>query len=179
MGLVAEHIDAEPLATFRPFERLLRRKADERSISVILDMGYSGTRIVVAQGREIVLIKRIDIGGKKFTEAIAKQLNLPFEEACDLREQMMRDQTSAHADNADGADAQAEPSSVGARPGDDPAARGAIGRTLPGGPAPEGHRHVRRGPGRRSAGHADRMGRVCRAGIPLRTVRTQCAKEPS
>jgi type IV pilus assembly protein PilM len=92
MGLRPEHIDAEPLAVFRPFERHLRRRADENAISVIVDIGHSGTKVIVARGREIVLIKKIDIGGRKLAEAVAKQLNLSLEEAGDLRTQIMREQ---------------------------------------------------------------------------------------
>ena len=51
MGLRPEHIDAEPLAVFRPFERHLRRRADENAISVIVDIGHSGTKVIVARGQ--------------------------------------------------------------------------------------------------------------------------------
>jgi type IV pilus assembly protein PilM len=98
MGLRPEHIDAEPLALFRPFERHLRRRADENAISVIVDIGHSGTKVVVARGREIALIKKIDIGGRKLAEAVAKQLNLSLEEAGDLRTQMMCEQARCGQD---------------------------------------------------------------------------------
>ena len=90
MGLAAEHVEAEPVAVFRVFERFLRRKADEQAVSVVVDIGHSATRVVVARGRQIVFIKCIDIAGRRLTEAVAKQLNLSFEEARDLRVRAMR-----------------------------------------------------------------------------------------
>ncbi|MGB2823076.1 MAG: pilus assembly protein PilM [Phycisphaerae bacterium] len=91
MGLHIEHIDAEPLAMFRPFERHLRRRADEGFVSVIVDLGHSSTKVVVAGGRDLVLVKRIDIGGRDFIQAIAKQLNISHEEAGELRLQVTRE----------------------------------------------------------------------------------------
>ncbi len=85
MGLYVEHIDAEPVALFRVFDRLLRRSADRDTVSVVLDIGASAARLVVARGRRIVFIKSIDIGGARLTGAVARQLNLSLEEAAELR----------------------------------------------------------------------------------------------
>lgn len=98
LGLKPEHVDAEPVALFRVFERFLRRRADEQSVSVIVDVGLSATRVVIARGRGIVLIKCIDIGGRKLTEAVAKRFNLSFEEAADLRMRVMKEHADKNAD---------------------------------------------------------------------------------
>lgn len=90
-GLRIEHVDAEPMAMFRGFERFLRRTNDEQAISVIVDIGLTGTRVVVARGRQIVFVKGIEIGGQKLTEAVAKQLNMPAEEASELRVRFIRE----------------------------------------------------------------------------------------
>ncbi len=89
MGLRPEHIDAEPVALFHSFERFLRRRADEQAVSVVVDIGSRGTRVIVARGREIVFIKNIEIGGRKFTEAVARQLTIPITEAIELRARMV------------------------------------------------------------------------------------------
>lgn len=89
MGLKPEFIDAEPVALFHTFERFLRRRADEQAVSVVIDIGSRGTRVVVARGREIVFIKNVEIGGRKFTEAVAKQLSIPYAEAQDLRSRVI------------------------------------------------------------------------------------------
>jgi len=113
MGLRPVHIDAEPLAMFRPFERRLRRRADEGSSSVVVDLGHTSTKIVIARGRHILLIKRIRIGGRNFAEAVAKQLNLPYEEAFDLRIQVLRGHSrDRNGDSEAGAGEVGDPNSV-------------------------------------------------------------------
>jgi len=90
-GLKPEHIDAEPIALFRSFERFLRRKADEEAVSVIVDIGSSATRLVVARGRQVVFVKSIDIGGRKMNESVASHLNLSYSEAAELRLRTLRE----------------------------------------------------------------------------------------
>ena len=85
MGLNPQHIDAEPIALFRSFERFLRRREDEPAVSVLVEVGRGGTRVVVARGRQIVFVKSIDIGGQSFTQALAKHLNLSYRDAAELR----------------------------------------------------------------------------------------------
>ncbi|MCE5276644.1 MAG: pilus assembly protein PilM [Planctomycetaceae bacterium] len=84
-GLSPLHIEPEPVPMFRVFEQRLRRRVDEENVSVIVDIGCSGTRVVVARGRDIIFIKVIDIGGRKLNEAVARQLNLTTAEAADMR----------------------------------------------------------------------------------------------
>jgi type IV pilus assembly protein PilM len=92
IGLFVEHVDFEPLAVFRVFERYLRRRGDESNVSVVVDIGNSSTRVIVARGRQVVFIKSIDIGGRMLTEAVSRSLNLSFKEAHDLRMLIMRDE---------------------------------------------------------------------------------------
>jgi len=106
-------IDAEPLAVFRPFERLLRRQADEDAISVVVDLGHTMTKVVVARGRQVVLIKSIPIGGRNFTDAVARQLNLPHDEAADLRTQIMRDRADRRRETDEQGQPEDGPDSVG------------------------------------------------------------------
>jgi len=94
-GLVPEHIEAEPVSLFRVYQHFLRRRADEDAVTVSADIGRSATRVTVARGRKIVFIKRIDIGGSRLTDAVAKQLNLSHEEAYDLRVRLMRESDAA------------------------------------------------------------------------------------
>ncbi len=92
-GLRLEHIDAEPLALFRTFERLLKRREDERAVTVLVDLGRIGTRVVVARGRQVLFIKTIGIGGRDLVKTIAEQLNLSEGEADELRLKIMREQS--------------------------------------------------------------------------------------
>lgn len=109
MGLRVEHIEAAPVALFRVFERYLRRRADEEAVIVVADMGASGTRVVVARGKQIVFVKRIDIGGRRLTEAVARQLNLTNSEARELRMRVAKPQQRADSESGD---KQSELSSV-------------------------------------------------------------------
>lgn len=100
--LIPEAIDVRAIALFRIFERFLRRRADEQAVSVIVDIGYSGTRVVVARGRRVVFIKEIDIGGKRLSDAVAGQLDLSFDEARELRMRNTReDQGSSDGGQVD------------------------------------------------------------------------------
>ena len=91
VGLEPEHIYPEPLAVFRMAKRSLRREADQDTVSVILDLGARGTRVIVARGRQVVFIKIIDIGGRAFDEAVAAQLNLDLADAAELRARIMHE----------------------------------------------------------------------------------------
>jgi type IV pilus assembly protein PilM len=79
------HIDSEPTALLRAYERCMRRIQDEEQMVVVLDIGYSSTRVVVARGQTPLLIKTIDIAGRKFNESVARELNLPYAEAAHIR----------------------------------------------------------------------------------------------
>lgn len=105
MGLEPTNIDAEPLAIFRPFERMLRRESDSASISVIVDIGHSATKVLVARGQRILIIKSLDIGGKDFTAAVAKHLSVGLDEASELRSQSLRPRKERAEGSAVGGDA--------------------------------------------------------------------------
>ena len=109
VGVVPAAIDAEPIALFRTFERFLRRRADEQAVSVIVDIGYSATRVVVSRGRDVVFIKSLKIGGQTFTDAVAGQLNLTYDEASDLRMRSMREGTPPRTEEAVPEDEEASP----------------------------------------------------------------------
>ncbi len=109
MRLRPEHIEAAPIALFRTFERYLRRRADDEAVSVLVDIGASGTRVIVARGKQIVFVKSINIGGQALTEAVARQLNLTNSEAHELR---MRPPKLQQRTDDEAGDEQSELSSV-------------------------------------------------------------------
>ena len=100
MRLVPAHIDAEPVAMFRAYERFLMRSGDEAYVTVIVDIGLACTKVIVARGRTILMIKTIDIAGRKFNEGVAKELNLSYSDAASLRRRVV--ETSLSADQAGG-----------------------------------------------------------------------------
>jgi len=79
------HIDSEPTALFRAYRRFLRRAADESSVTVIVDVGLASTKVIVAGGQTIVLVKCVDVAGQTLNESVAKELNLSYGEARHLR----------------------------------------------------------------------------------------------
>jgi type IV pilus assembly protein PilM len=87
--LTPECIETELTALFRAYERRLRRRSDSETVTTTIDVGESSTRLVVAKGRHILFLKRIDIGGADLDEAVSQQLNLSVDEAHDLRHQLM------------------------------------------------------------------------------------------
>ena len=86
MGLHPEHIEAEPIALFRNQLRYLQRQSDKEAVTVVIDIGARGACVVVGRGRGPVFIKFIDIGGRRMTEAVAKQLNLSYQDARQMRQ---------------------------------------------------------------------------------------------
>ncbi len=91
LGLQPMAIDAQPIASFRAFGRRLRRQSDEETVTVVVEVGVDSTRVLVARGRDVLFIKRIDIGGRTLTQATADQLGLSLDEAHDLRMRVMRE----------------------------------------------------------------------------------------
>jgi type IV pilus assembly protein PilM len=90
MGLQPAAVDASPCAIFRGFERFLRRNEDRQLVNAFLDLGYSGSRIVISRGPDIIFYKAIPIGGGRFDELVATQLDLSLPEAAELRIRVLR-----------------------------------------------------------------------------------------
>jgi type IV pilus assembly protein PilM len=85
MHLKPLHLDAEPTALLRAYLRLLRRAGDASTVSVIVDIGLASTKVIVARGQTVLLIKSIDVAGRKLNESVAKELGLSSAEAGHLR----------------------------------------------------------------------------------------------
>jgi type IV pilus assembly protein PilM len=90
MNLYPVSIDVEPACMFRSIERFLRRSEDVSSVTVLVDIGASATRVVIARGQEICFIKSIPLGGWSLNKAVADRLNLSGDEAAQLRLRAMR-----------------------------------------------------------------------------------------
>lgn len=90
MNLVPAAIDALPCAVFRGFERFLRRTEDANESNLFVDLGYSATRVIVSRGPEIIFIKSVPIGGRRFDELVAEQLSLSQLEAIQVRLRLHR-----------------------------------------------------------------------------------------
>jgi type IV pilus assembly protein PilM len=74
-------INTEPLAMLDCFQRLARRKEDREATVCYLDIGASGSRVIIARGSKVLFARSIPIGGDHFTRAVANQTKVSFEEA--------------------------------------------------------------------------------------------------
>lgn len=84
-GLRLDALEFEPCAAYRGIERFLRRKEDENVVNVLLDVGARQSQVVIGRGHEVTFVKSIDIGGRTFTESVARKLNVSTDEARELR----------------------------------------------------------------------------------------------
>ena len=103
VGLDLVSLDAEPCAVFRGFERSLRRREDEATVSVFADIGAQ-TTVVIARGRDVVFVKSIPIGGAVFNRAVADCLELSPTEAEGLRRRLGRRRPEAEQADAEESD---------------------------------------------------------------------------
>jgi type IV pilus assembly protein PilM len=90
VGLVPVAIDSAPCAVFRGFERFLLRREDTHQVHAFVDLGYSGSRVIVTRGDQLVHVKPIPIGGAHFEVLIGKQLDLTVEETVVIRDRLRR-----------------------------------------------------------------------------------------
>lgn len=66
---------AEPIAVVKSFQHLFRREGDELTTTLYVDLGVSGTKAMIAHGRDIRFAKSIPVGGRHFDQRIAEVLN--------------------------------------------------------------------------------------------------------
>ncbi|NLX22725.1 MAG: pilus assembly protein PilM [Phycisphaerae bacterium] len=90
VGLHPVAIDAQPCALFRCFERFLRRDEDSNQVNAFVDIGYTGTRVIMSRGAELTFIKSIPIGGRRFDELVSEGMELSTTEAAQLRIRLHR-----------------------------------------------------------------------------------------
>ncbi|CAN5839274.1 hypothetical protein BH11PLA1_BH11PLA1_18930 [soil metagenome] len=84
-NLTCVGIMPEPLAMVHAFDRITSRESDSGLVSLYVDMGYSGTRVTIAHGREVVFSKTIEVGGRYMDECLAELSRCTLIEASTLR----------------------------------------------------------------------------------------------
>ncbi len=90
LGLESACIDAVPCAIFRPFERYLRRTADQDQVNAFVDIGQTSSWIIIVRGNQIALARSVDVGGLAFDRLVGAQLSLDPKEAGELRRRIAR-----------------------------------------------------------------------------------------
>jgi type IV pilus assembly protein PilM len=82
-GRTAVVVDVDAFALQNAFE--VNYGMEPGQIVVLLNAGASATNINILQGDQSVFTRDISIGGNAYTEALQKELNLPFEQADQLK----------------------------------------------------------------------------------------------
>jgi type IV pilus assembly protein PilM len=88
-------IDVSALAMARACQPMLRRKADEQSAFLFIDLGAGMSTAVVTRGQEILLIKQLPAAGQSMDRAVARKLRLNVEDAALARQQWASKDDSA------------------------------------------------------------------------------------
>jgi type IV pilus assembly protein PilM len=74
-------IDVSACALVRASQLMLRRRVDEQSAFLFIDVGAGGTTAIVTRGVEILLIKALPVGGQTMDRIVARKLKLSPEDA--------------------------------------------------------------------------------------------------
>ena len=82
-GRTAVVIDVDAFALQNAYEA--NYGADADAVVVLLNAGASATNINILSGEQSVFTRDISIGGNAYTEALQKELSLPFEQADQLK----------------------------------------------------------------------------------------------
>jgi type IV pilus assembly protein PilM len=98
-GVEVESLDIEQLSLFRSVERFIRRREDEQEVHVLVDIGLASSQVVIGKGRDISVLKAIDIGGLHLHKAIATRLGISVPEAQALRRRLVEGHD--HAETSD------------------------------------------------------------------------------
>ncbi|QOV90122.1 pilus assembly protein PilM [Humisphaera borealis] len=78
-------MNVEPKALIDCFSHVYRRKSDQESVNLFVDIGAHATRAVVARAGDILFARAIQVGGEHFTRAVANHLKINAEDARILR----------------------------------------------------------------------------------------------
>lgn len=74
-------MQTEFVSLLRAFDYVTKRAGDEHRSTLYLDVGASGTRVVIAHGRELVFARTIEVGGESFDEAYARHYGMSLDRA--------------------------------------------------------------------------------------------------
>ncbi|MDP7070067.1 MAG: pilus assembly protein PilM [Phycisphaerales bacterium] len=92
-GLRPVAVDTGFAGVARLFSRRFRRDADSGKSRAILDVGASGSMLMVLRGREISFCKPVSIGGRHIDARIAERLDLEQDAAAELRQVRLVDES--------------------------------------------------------------------------------------
>ena len=124
-------VHTETLAMTRAFDHLNRRESDDKVTTLYIDLGWGGTRVAVAHGKQLRFARYVPIGGRQFDQLIASTVQC---DGASARTHRLSLQSALAAAERTVADAVAEPdpaaemAAVATR-----SAQGAVNRSAPSG----------------------------------------------
>jgi Tfp pilus assembly PilM family ATPase len=78
-------LNLESKAIVDCFSHVYRRKSDRDVTSGYVDIGCAATRVILARGERIIFARTIDIGGDRFSRAVAEAMKISLTDARLLR----------------------------------------------------------------------------------------------
>lgn len=78
-------MNVEPRAVVDCFAHVYRRRSDQQVTTCYVDIGAESTRVTIAHGTRILFARTIGIGGDHFSNRVAEQTGMDFEQAKLLR----------------------------------------------------------------------------------------------
>ena len=107
--VVREHLDVLLAANLRPLaiecvpsalarfaSHAQEAEADDAAAQVVLDVGYSSTKVMIVRHGRVLFFKLIDIGGRTLDHAVSERLDLSPAEAADLRLRLVSERAGAN-----------------------------------------------------------------------------------
>jgi type IV pilus assembly protein PilM len=84
-GLRPVAVDTAFSAMVRTFSRMARREADRANVRAVVEVGESGSTVLILRGDQVAFCKPIAIGGMHFNQAVAGHLQMEIGQAAELR----------------------------------------------------------------------------------------------
>lgn len=88
-GLRPVAVDTAFAAMVRTFSRRVRRESDLNLVRVVLEIGASGSTVLILRGDQIAFCKPLSISGNLFNRAVAEHLQMSEADAAELRQQRL------------------------------------------------------------------------------------------
>ncbi len=89
-GLRPVAVDAWFAAVARAYSRMYRRESDEETVRALIEVGASGSTIMILRGDQVAFCKPLTFSGQDMDRAVAAQLRIEPTIAADLRAQRIR-----------------------------------------------------------------------------------------
>ena len=92
-------INVEPCAIIECFARLFSRASDAERTILFIDMGAASTQVVFSHGEKLVFARNLSTGGDDLDSAVAEGVDIPLEQARDLRRDLSKHSKDGLAEN--------------------------------------------------------------------------------